>query len=292
MKLFEIINFIIRHPMNRGGKMKAIARFLRWQVATRIIDQEIVMPFVDDVKLVISRGMTGGTGNWYCGLHELTEMAFLLHYLGPEDLFVDIGANIGSYSLLASGAVGAKTIAIEPIPSTYRNLVRNVKLNDLEDLIEAYCIGISDRRDKLKFTTSLNTMNRRALDDETEDVVSVPVQSLDSLLNGRVPRMIKIDVEGYEAKVIEGARRTMEAEGLDVIIMETNSSGERYGYTDDVITQRICEFGFSPFQYDPFARHLRPTTTIAANTIFLRNAEAADLRCQRAPRFQLVNGCI
>lgn len=47
--------------------------------------------------------MTGATGNWYCGLQEYEDMSFVLHALRPGDLFVDVGANIGSYSILAAG---------------------------------------------------------------------------------------------------------------------------------------------------------------------------------------------
>jgi hypothetical protein len=50
-------------------------------------------------------GMTGATGNLYVGLHEFEEMAFLLHFLRPGDLFADVGANVGSYTILAAVAV-------------------------------------------------------------------------------------------------------------------------------------------------------------------------------------------
>jgi thymidylate synthase len=63
--------------------------------------------------------MTGATGNIYAGLHEFEDMAFLLHLLRSEDMFADVGSNIGSYTILASGVVGAKSVAFEPVPSTY-----------------------------------------------------------------------------------------------------------------------------------------------------------------------------
>lgn len=57
--------------------------------------------------------MTGATGNIYVGLHEFEDMAFLLHVLRRTDLFVDVGANIGSYTILAGGAAGAKLLLNE-----------------------------------------------------------------------------------------------------------------------------------------------------------------------------------
>ena len=52
--------------------------------------------------------MTGATGNIYCGLYEFLDMAFLLHFLRNGDLFGDIGSNIGSYTVLATGLRSTK----------------------------------------------------------------------------------------------------------------------------------------------------------------------------------------
>jgi hypothetical protein len=80
--------------------------------------------------------MTGATGNIYSGLHEFEDMGFLLHFLRPDDLFVDIGANIGSYTILASAAIGAATIAFEPVPDTHEWLRLNVAINNVDNKVE------------------------------------------------------------------------------------------------------------------------------------------------------------
>ena len=59
--------------------------------------------------------MTGATGNIYAGLHEFVDMAFCLHLLRSGDLFVDVGANIGSYTVLASKVAGANSVTLELI---------------------------------------------------------------------------------------------------------------------------------------------------------------------------------
>ena len=73
--------------------------------------------------------MTGITGNWYCGLHEFHEMAFVLHFLRKNDTFIDVGANVGSYTILAA-VTGSNVISIEPIPSTFNYLKNNVSINN------------------------------------------------------------------------------------------------------------------------------------------------------------------
>jgi len=66
----------------------------------------IALPFVGGSVLLAIRGMTGASGNWYCGLAEFEDMALVLHALRPGELFVDIGANVGAYSVLAVSGGG------------------------------------------------------------------------------------------------------------------------------------------------------------------------------------------
>ena len=84
---------------------------------------------MNNARVVVRTGETGFTGNIYCGLDEFQDMAFLLHALRKEDLFVDIGANVGSYTLLACSAIGAKGYCVEPVPSTYHRLMVNIRYN-------------------------------------------------------------------------------------------------------------------------------------------------------------------
>ncbi|WP_017364163.1 hypothetical protein, partial [Methylococcus capsulatus] len=104
MGILNTLSFLLNHPLSQGRKLPALARFVRWQLGSRLLPGEVVCPFVNDACLVVRPGMTGATGNLYVGLHEFEDMAFLLHYLRPEDLFVDVGANVGSYTVLAGGA--------------------------------------------------------------------------------------------------------------------------------------------------------------------------------------------
>jgi hypothetical protein len=88
----------------------------------------IIVPYVLETKLLIKRGMHGATGAIYTGLQEFEDMAFLLHFLKPEDTFIDIGANIGSYSILAGGVSKANVICVEPIPQTFKSLLLNIQI--------------------------------------------------------------------------------------------------------------------------------------------------------------------
>jgi hypothetical protein len=107
IRLTNILKFIWNHPLNKDHKMQSLVRFLRWQIGIRALQSSAVCPFINDSRLIISRGMTAATGNIYVGLMAFEEMGFLLHYLRPGDVFFDIGANVGTFTILASKAVGS-----------------------------------------------------------------------------------------------------------------------------------------------------------------------------------------
>jgi hypothetical protein len=99
------LRFIVQHPLSSKRPAAARLRYIRWQIESRL-RPEVEFTWIEGSKLVVRNGMTGATGNIHCGLHEFADMVFLLHLLRPGDLFVDVGANIGSYSVLASAVCG------------------------------------------------------------------------------------------------------------------------------------------------------------------------------------------
>lgn len=95
----------------------------------------MLVPFVESTCLVMERGMTGERGNFYARLHEFNGMILLLHFIRPSDSFADVGANTGSYSVLAAGVTGATYIAFVPMTSKFSRLYRNVGCNGFESLV-------------------------------------------------------------------------------------------------------------------------------------------------------------
>jgi hypothetical protein len=131
MGVWKTLRFLMNHPLTRDERGQALFRFVRWQVGSRVLGEPVAMPYVKDTRLLVESGMAGATGNVYAGLHEFEDMAFVLHALRPSSWFVDIGANIGSYTILAGGGSAAKCISVEPVPTTFEKLCDNVRLNEL-----------------------------------------------------------------------------------------------------------------------------------------------------------------
>lgn len=291
--LYSTLRFILSHPLACKNRGAALRRFLGYQIGKIFNPYPIIYPFTDKTKLVIEKGMAGATGNIYCGLHEFEDMAFLLHFLRPEDLFVDVGANVGSYTVLASGHVGSNTIAIEPVPATFKRLQNNIAINFLDKFLTAYNVGIGSKSGVLNFTSDLDTVNHVVLDRAATNIVEVKVETLDHLLNGLYPSLIKIDVEGFESEVLSGAANILNSEHLKAIIIELNGSGIGYGFSDDEIHQKLIDLHFHPFTYDPFSRTLSQRGSYGeTNTIYLRDFSFVESRIKSSPSFNVIGQSI
>jgi FkbM family methyltransferase len=296
LQFYRMLRFITEHPLNRKRKVASMLRLVSWQLGSRIASGPVTINFVNDAKLLVRPGMTGATGNIYTGLHEFEDMAFVLHVLRTSDLFVDVGANVGSYTILASAGLGVKTIAFEPIPTTYGHLVDNIDLNGVHDLVTAHNIGVGAERGELIFTSSLDTVNH-VLGAAESDIAStkIAVNTLDEMLGESRPTVIKIDVEGFETRVIDGAGKALSRDTLLAVVMELNGSGERYGFDESTLHARMLGYAFRPFTYSPFTRQLlslEGKKSTSGNTLYIKNLERVQERLVSAQPFTVLGHTI
>lgn len=149
--------------------------------------------------------------------YEPTETRFVQSMLRSGDMFVDVGANIGWYTLLASTIVGdaGRVYAFEPRPETGDYLERTVALNGLQDRVTVYRFALSDSEGEAVLAWGRNTDNPGGSFLTQEECAEgmerqrVPTQPLDDLMLDRVDFM-KVDVEGSEMRVFKGARQMLE----------------------------------------------------------------------------------
>src|SRR6266511_4636383 len=87
-------------------------------------------------------------------------MMFLLHFLRSGDLFLDIGANVGTYTVLASGVCKASTVAFEPDPTTVLALKRNIEVNGVQDLVTVHELALGATECEVRFTVGLDSTNK------------------------------------------------------------------------------------------------------------------------------------
>ncbi|AYL97259.1 FkbM family methyltransferase [Mucilaginibacter celer] len=290
------IGFILNHPLAKKHRLRAFWRFACWQLQSRLSGSRfIIKPFIGNVKFYAAKGLTGITGNIYTGLHEFTDMAFLLHFLRPEDLFFDIGANVGSYTLLASGHAGASSITLEPVSSTFQILSKNIVLNDLHNQVTLINAGAGAETGEIRFSADQDTRNHVIAANETNktDTITVRVITVDSLSTAAPPALIKIDVEGFETEVLKGMADTLMAPELKAIIIELNGSGKHYGFNEANIHELLLSHSFKPFTYNPFKRALTQLKTFGSyNTIYCRDIDFVNNRLQHAAAIKIMGQTI
>ena len=273
MKILQIFRFITGHPLTQKAPWRGLWRFLIWQIRSRS-KKTVTFNWIEGTKLLVQNGMTGATGNIYCGLHEYADMSFILHALREGDLFIDVGSNIGSYTILASGVCRAETIAIEPDPDTANHLRANIAANRLEDLVRVVETAVGAENGEIKFTMGEDTTNQVATQDNGP-VRTVPLATLDHIIGNRNPVVIKMDVEGYETETLLGAARTLANPSLIAIEIET---------ADPEGIRILTHHGFRRVAYAPTTRSLEPSELAeSSNALFVRDEIDVLSRIQTAP---------
>jgi FkbM family methyltransferase len=266
--------FVANHPLNRERPLRALGRLAAWQIRSRL-SREVEVPWIGGARLVARRGMTGVTGNIYCGLHEFADMGLLLHLLRPGDLFVDAGANVGSYSILAAKVCGALTHAFEPDPGTAASLRRNLKANAIQSAVTVHELALGAAAGRVRFTMGLDTMNRMAGPDEPSQ--EVPVAPLDTF--SLAPVFMKFDLEGFEGPALRGAEQTLAQSSLIALLTEL---------ADEEVSSLLTRHGFRRRGYDPFTRRFGEPG-VGAHARFVRDLSACEARVAAAGKLT-VNG--
>jgi FkbM family methyltransferase len=176
--------------------------------------------------------------------------------LQPGDLFVDVGANVGSYTIWA-GDLGAEVIALEPAPDTFDLLRENVALNGYPvRMIQAAAgAGCGTAR----FTSGRDDCNRLDPAGRTE----ITLVTIDSVIRERTVVGMKIDVEGFEADVLRGCERALSERRVRLIQLEWNSTSQSGpGQDRRPVAELLAKYGYRLFRPDPVGR-LAPLADIA-----------------------------
>ena len=169
-------------------------------------------------------------------LHKEPDTIEWIESFAPDDVFIDVGANVGMYTIWAARVAGARVIAFEPEAQNYALLCRNIALNDLGDRVVAYCAAIADQPGfgLLHVSTVAPGHSCHSFGDAVDFKLQPRAfpfaqgsfsATLDELVANDViphPQHIKIDVDGFEHKVVAGSRRTFSDPRCRSVLVEIN----------------------------------------------------------------------
>jgi FkbM family methyltransferase len=237
-----VLRQVFANPGNKGERLRRTAEALIFPAWTRLTGGYWTTTYAGG-RIVVRRGQ-GASHTVYARLPDYREMSFWLATLHPGDLFVDVGANIGIYTLLLASH-GCDVIAVEPAAEARRLLEVNLGLNGLEAEVVMAALGRAPGQSQL--TAELGSMNYVVSNpgeggELVEPVTDVTVTTLDDLLGDRTAAGVKIDVEGFELDVVLGASRALGEERVGVLQLEWNSMArERFGRSRDEIASVLRE---------------------------------------------------
>jgi FkbM family methyltransferase len=188
----------------------------------------------------------------YLGAYERRETALVSQRLKPGMTFLDVGANIGYFSLLAASRVGpsGRVVAVEPSPLAYRELVKAIEENTLP--IEPHQVGLGDAPGECTlYFPPVNFHNHSPTMVHHEGAgtpVRVTVARLDDCLDEwglASVDLMKIDVEGYEPNVFAGAHCSLRSGRIKALLCEFNDVWLRAaGSSPQAVHDTLLGLGF------------------------------------------------
>ncbi len=211
--------------MNFSGidSVNLIGRLLRWPL--RLIPRETILPILQG-KLR-GRKWISGSSNHGCwlGSYEFDKQKFMTKTVHAGTVAYDIGANVGFYTLLFSVLVGdqGSAVAFEPVLSNVAFIQRHLQLNHRRN-VQVYQVALGQTTGEALLELGVNNSMARL---SATGSVRVPLYRLDDWrqqFQARPPTYLKIDVEGAEAEVLDGARLTL-IEYRPAIFLATHGLG-------------------------------------------------------------------
>ncbi len=201
---------------------------------------------------------------------EKDEIMFVQEYLKKGDYFLDIGSNIGLFSLYASKIVGesGRVFAFEPALKTYTRLQKNIAINNLNN-ITANRLGVSDKKGTLQLNVSENghdAWNSFAEIDssyysgkESVEVVTIDDYLKEFNVDAKKIKIMKVDVEGWEVQVLKGAADFLKNYSPILMVEFTEQNSLAAGHCCHVLYDVAVNLGYKWYTFDSKEKKLIPS---------------------------------
>lgn len=172
--------------------------------------------------------------------------------LRPDDVVVDVGTFIGLYTIAIAKRLGAngRVVAIEADPTTFRLLQKHIALNNVQNKIEAFNVAAGERSGEVWFQAK-GDLQSTIVQNKNENTVAIPIQRVDQLVERA--DIIKIDVEGFEERVLEGADNLLHDTDLAprILFIEVHPyAWQGAGTTSESLLQTLSNYGYAATTID------------------------------------------
>jgi FkbM family methyltransferase len=251
----------VAHRLRRAGLGPAVTA-VRRRLETRFV------PSWTDVDGLQMTGRTIGHVDhlraWQRGDEEAQMTALFKESVKAGDTVLDVGGYLGWFTLLAARAAGpqGRVVVVEANPQSQELLERNVERNGFGDRVTIHRTAVADQPGTATFYWDASDGSASGLTapDNVGGSYQVPVATIDSLLDGLVPDVVKIDIEGGEVGALAGMRQTLAAaeRGMKLFVELNPGALANAGTSGDALLAELRAAGFRINVIDETARSVRP----------------------------------
>jgi FkbM family methyltransferase len=243
--------YIWNHPNNQKHQMRSVYRFLGWQAWKRLTHRSININLDKDIKIRCYPDSRSASAALYCGLYDHSEMVFLQRFLRDGDSFLDVGANIGVYTLLAAAKSPTGHIySIEALPRNVARLKENLALNQFTH-VTVYDLAISDSQGEITVDLADGDSTPKIASQALSRSLQVPTDTLDNLLDGKIEQLTlaKMDIEGAELLAFRGANSLLQKHCPMAWILEINHQIQSFSYTAEDLVALLDSYDYGLYRY-------------------------------------------
>lgn len=259
----DIAAAIWRHPANRHRRTRGLVRFFGWQFLKHVLRRPVVIRFHNQRLKCYPDSTSTSAALYFSGYPDYWEMKFLQAYLRPGDNFLDIGANAGVYSILASAYIGAEghIDAFEPVERTAARIEEQSSLNGLDNL-RVHRLAVCDQDGQLEFgySSSDAMMHLRRTGEQAPNKMQVTGIQLDKFEPYQHYALGKMDIEGAEPLALAGAKERLRQANPPVWLLELTGYSTLYGVSSDEVVQQLADAGFECAVFHPETATLEYTS--------------------------------
>jgi FkbM family methyltransferase len=200
--------------------VRAAIATARWLVER--IPQHTVLPILSGPLRGKKWVVRSSFKTCWLGVYEKAKLSTFERWIKPHDVVHDIGANVGYHTLLASVLAGpqGKVFAFEPLPRNLEILKRHLQMNRVTN-VEVVEVALADRSATARFDPAAHPEAAHLSEAGAIEVATVPLDELIASRRVAPPNLMKIDVEGAEWVVLQGARESI-ARYRPVILLATH----------------------------------------------------------------------
>lgn len=258
-QIVEIISSIWAHPANRGERLQAVLRSMKWQLLKRGRGRPHVVDFHGKKLNCYPDSTSSSSVIYFNGLPDYWEMKFIQAYLWPGDNFLDVGANVGVYTILAASCIGetGSVDAFEPMEATARRIEEQIALNKLDN-VEVHRFAVSNQNQIVDFGYADNSamMHMQRDGESEEEAMHVQGIRLDDFKPGKRYAMGKMDIEGAEPLALQGGLNRLAEANPPVWLLELAGYSKFYGMDSDEVIRFLKSNEFECGIYYPETRQV------------------------------------